>query len=67
MLAIENSNRFASLSDQEMMSIDGGIFPIVILGVSISKATAVKVAVGTVVVAAAAAIGYYNGYYDTKK
>lgn len=61
---------FEELSDTELQFIDGGLLPAALVlwwaGASLAAKCGV-VAGGVVVVGGAGAIGYYNGYFDTKK
>jgi phage-related minor tail protein len=61
---------FEELSQNDTLTIDGGLIPAAVAlwwaGASLAAKCGV-VAGGVVVVGGAGAIGYYNGYFDTKK
>ena len=65
-----NKMGLVPMDQDEMQELDGGIIPAVILawwaGASLLAKCGV-VAAGVTVIGGAGALGYYNGYYGTKK
>ena len=50
---------FVTLTEEELMDVDGGALPLVIAGVSIWKVAAAVVGGATALFAGGAALGYY--------
>jgi len=57
---ISEGSKIQPLSSSEIEKVSGGLFPIVILGATITKAVAVKVVALAAAGSGAAAVGYYN-------
>ena len=65
-----NKMGLAPMEETEMQEFNGGIIPLAIAAWWAGATLCAKIGViaaGVAVVGTAGAIGYYNGYYDTKK
>ncbi len=59
-IEMSEGSTMKTLSSNEVEEVSGGIFPVVIFGVTITTQVAIKVAALAVAGAGAAAFGYYN-------